>query len=49
MPRHPKVSFHLKLSFWQSWVKVALQKYAPLQPKVQYNNAVALELLILVR
>jgi hypothetical protein len=44
VPRRPKESFHLKLSFWQSWVKVALQKQVVLQPKAQYNNANQAEL-----
>ncbi|MCP5019021.1 MAG: hypothetical protein GY938_27640 [Ketobacter sp.] len=34
----------MKLSFWQSWVKVALQNYVTPQTKGQYNNANSAEL-----
>ena len=39
----------MKLSFWQSWVRVALQKYVPLQAKVQYNKKIGNELLTFAR
>ena len=45
IPSRPKESFHSELSFWQSWVRAALQKQVTLLPKVQYNNANAGELL----
>jgi hypothetical protein len=44
VPRHPKEAFHLELSFWQSWVRVDLQKQVTLQAKVQYNNHIQPEL-----